>query len=507
MSDPYASIAKPVDDPYASISRPVKARATPAAPKKSGVWDQVGAFAQSATEQIPFLDEAAAWTAAKLTGSTYEQMRGRQNELAAEDRAQRPLARNAGGVAGFATGLVAPGGGYVRGANSLAQATRRSAGVGAAYGALYGAGAAEDGATNRLAGGVSGAATGAAFGAAVPAAANVVRRAVSGPKAKPATPQATTDRLKTERKALYDQAEASGFRFQKGDLTALADEITAEVRKRGGPKAAQAFPDADAMTARLRALAKEPGGVSISQLDLLRRDIYDVMVDPGGKEAFLGKAMRRKIDDLMARTDAPHIREARAANVKYEKAKAVTDRVRSAELAAGRANSGENYGNAVRQKISPLIDPLHSAQLENATPDEVAALERVVVGDRTQNALRQWGNRLRNPMWTGAAVTPAALVGAVSGGPVGAATAATMAAGGMQGVGQILRLAAEKRTDRNVQAVVELIARGGKEGEEAAKLLTAPAYASLRAVVVPRLGQYAGQSTGSGQQSGVRSNP
>lgn len=312
--------------------------------------------------------------------------------------------------------------------------------------------------------------------------------------------EATVERLRARRKDAYDDVEASGFRFTPENINTLADTIEAEVRTRGGPKGAKAFPDADAMVARLRALANEPGGPTIPQLDLLRRDIYDVLVSPEGKEAFLGKIMRGKIDEMTKALDAPFIQEARAANIRYEKAGAVADRVRSAELAAGRAHSGENFGNALRQKISPLIDPLHSAEIGNLTPAEAAGLNRVVMGDPTQNALRTWGNRLRSPMWTGTATTPAALMGFAGGGPAGGAAAAGATAAGMQVVGQLLRRAAEARTMQNVQAVLDLIEAGGDEAAEAIRLLsTDPAYAELRQQLANDLAVQAGVQGASAQ--------
>jgi hypothetical protein len=307
-------------------------------------------------------------------------------------------------------------------------------------------------------------------------------------------------RLKTARKQAYDDVEATGFRFSSDDIKGLADRIETEIRARGGPKGAKAFPDADAMAARLRALADEPGGPTIPQLDLLRRDIYDVMVAPEGKEAFLGRAMRQSIDEMTKAKDAPFIQAAREANIRYEKAAAIADRVRSAQLAAGRANSGENFGNALRQKISPLVDPLHSAQIENLTAAEKAGIERVVMGDPTQNALRLWSNRLRSPMWTGTATTPAALLGFAAGGPAGGAGAAGLTAAGMQGVGQVLRRAAEARTARNVQAVLDIIARGGEEAAEATRLLvTDPVYAELQQQLANDLAVQAGVQGASAQ--------
>lgn len=138
--------------------------------KKSSVFDQIGAFAQSATEQIPFLDELAAKTVSVATGRSYEDVRAVQKRLAQEDRQHRAGARNAGGVAGFGATLMAPGAGYLGGARSLGQASFRGAQVGAGYGGLYSAGAAEGGVPERASAGAKGAAIGAVTGAALPVA-------------------------------------------------------------------------------------------------------------------------------------------------------------------------------------------------------------------------------------------------------------------------------------------------------------------------------------------------
>ena len=138
-----------------------------------------GAYAQSAAEQLPWVDEAAAWTVSKLTGEPLDYVRETQRMGMQIDREEQPLARNLGGVSGFAAGLAAPGGAYVQGGRLASGASRaaivmarrqaalRAAGVTGAYGAAYGSGAADDGATNRLVGGVGGGVTGAVGGGVV----------------------------------------------------------------------------------------------------------------------------------------------------------------------------------------------------------------------------------------------------------------------------------------------------------------------------------------------------
>lgn len=136
----------------------------------------LGAFAAGAAEQIPFLDEAAAWTVAKLNGDSYDYVRETQRMSNQIDREEQPLARNIGGVSGFAAGLAAPGAAYVRGAQGAAQ-IGRAATLGAGYGGAYGAGASEDGYASRLAGLGTGAAVGGVTGGALQAAAPLVSRA------------------------------------------------------------------------------------------------------------------------------------------------------------------------------------------------------------------------------------------------------------------------------------------------------------------------------------------
>lgn len=136
----------------------------------------VGAFAQGAAEQIPFLDEAAARAVSLITGEPYDYVRETQRMGNQIDREEQPLARNAGGVTGFAVGVAAPGSAYVRGAQGAAQISR-AATLGAGYGGLYGAGAAEDGYASRLAGLGTGAAVGGVTGGALQAASPLVSRA------------------------------------------------------------------------------------------------------------------------------------------------------------------------------------------------------------------------------------------------------------------------------------------------------------------------------------------
>jgi hypothetical protein len=184
---------------------------------------------------------------------------------------------------------------------------------------------------------------------------------VAGNKAFAKVPQIMDlPALTKAKQELYKKVEQAGHVFSTPAMDKLAQDFAAKVRADGGPKAAQLIPAADGFAARLTALAKEQGGVSLSKLDKLRSDIYDNLIEKGGAEAKKGYELRKMIDDLMDASNAPFIKEARIANTKFEKVSEVARRMQSAKLAAGRANSGENVVNASRQKLSPMVDPLHS---------------------------------------------------------------------------------------------------------------------------------------------------
>lgn len=153
--------------------------------RTTNLVDAIGAGATAAAEQIPFLDESVAFTTGLATGEGYQAMRDRQAALKQLDNEQNRGARVAGGVAGFGTGLLAPGGALINRGGSLAGRSARSLGVGAGYGALYGAGSAEGNALERapeaLAGGVIGGITGGATPAIAQGASSVASNFLARP--------------------------------------------------------------------------------------------------------------------------------------------------------------------------------------------------------------------------------------------------------------------------------------------------------------------------------------
>lgn len=275
---------------------------------------------------------------------------------------------------------------------------------------------------------------------------------------------------------LYAAVENSGFVFNARDVAKVAADFAADVRARGGPKKAQLIPAADAFAARFKELAAQPGGVSLTQLDKLRSQIFDDLIEKGGSEANMGYAARSMIDDLMDRAGAPLIREARRANTAYEKMGDVVRRVASGRLAAGRANSGQNVVNAARSKLSPTIDPLHTAQVRNYTPDERMQVDTIVTGDKISNGLRDASNLARNKfVSTGLAL----LTGTGTANPL----MGLAAFGGLESLGQGLRKGAERYTRGQIDDLLRMMAAGGSKAAASRVRVPTVAGRTARAAV------------------------
>lgn len=303
------------------------------------------------------------------------------------------------------------------------------------------------------------------------------------PQAPPAYP--TVAELETKKRDLYTQANATGFKFADADMKALSDRVTTEFKTRAGsgPEGAAALPVANGLRARLEEMAKT-GNVTLEHLDRLRSDAYEMAVANGGPDSVVGRFLRSEIDKLMDGYNVPLIKEARQANTQWMKANEIAKRQRSGELGAASANSGQNVVNAQRAKIRPTIDPLHSGEITNWTPEEAAAVERVVMGSPKANKLRDTGNLLRNPLFN--------TVGGVAGGFASGGVAAIGVPAMMQLAGRYFRKAAEKVTAQDIEALQRLIA----EGRVAPPVVRGPPTAAIQGQVAARLSRAAGVAGG-----------
>lgn len=449
------------DAPAQAASAPAPVATAPAV-APAGRRDQVLGFQKGLLKPV---DNAASWLeqgAGKLGVNTdaINRMLGMPSAAEANASHQQAIAERAG--AGVLPGRVGEFAGNVLATLPLSRLPGGAMTQGAAGGALLsdardGAGVAKDA--------IIGAVAGKVADQAVDAVGSVAKGVLSkAPKVM------SYDDLGQAVKAAYQKVDASGFRFNPADAQALAGDVEAIVRGKGGPKAAKLFPAADAFAARLKALASQKGGVPLTQLDELRSDIYGTLVKPGGSEAMVGKAMREKIDALISKASNENelLRDARDLYTRYAKAGAVTKRLESADLAKRRAYTGSNGDNTIRQKLSPLIDPMHSARLRNATGDEAKALDRVVAGSPMQNIARTVG-ALSDPR---RGIPGASLLTSVMGAPQTGGLSL-----GLMPLGMAATAVSNRLAQKNVEDLLRLIAAGGSK----AALKKAPTAASRTA--------------------------
>lgn len=268
--------------------------------------------------------------------------------------------------------------------------------------------------------------------------------------------------LQAAKQAAYDAVDAAGITFPKAQVASLAKNFSAVVN--GSALSKSAKDDAASIIQYTQGLGK--GKLTLSQLEKLRGDIYEAMVAKGGDTAKVGGAFRAEITAMIDAVDNGLVRNARDLNTRFAKSGAVMKRLESADLARGRAYTGKNTDNTIRQKLSPLVDPMHSARLRNATPDEAAALKRVVTGSPAQNAVRTAGTLLdpRGVIGMGLQATGAAKSGGLSLASVPLGLASTAASGRM--------------SQKNVEELLKLIAAGGSR--QALKRQATPASQAVQ---------------------------
>lgn len=405
---------------------------------------------------LGFGNKMAAGLRAPFTDKTYseelEAMRGategaRQRAGSAATAAELTGAI-AAPVAAANTGITLAGRfgtGAMQGAKGLLARTGLMGVEGAGYGALTAAGNDEDitqGAGYGAVGGSLGNVAGEAISAGVGKVAGAFNK-------KPNIP--SLDELRSLKDAAYDQAERAGVVFTPQGVDRLKSEISAEFANRGFLPANE--PGAAAVLGEIDKLAGQ--NVTMKGLDSVRKMAGNAFIPGNNSNNSLTGVITSKIDDLLANPGSNDVlvgnstagseayKEARDYASRLFKAEKVQKAVDSADLRAASTGSGGNVDNATRQNLRRILEKERGLK-----PDEKAALEAVVRGTPTQNALRlagklsPSGNGLMAALGVGGAmVNPA--IGALSLGGMGA------------------KAAADSMTGKNVAKLAEILRAGG----------------------------------------------
>lgn len=348
------------------------------------------------------------------------------------------------------------GTGTMTGAKGVAGRASLAAAEGAGYGAAQAAGRGEDieqGAMFGLLGGGGGSVAADALGAGVQAASRGLNRVMG--KVKP-IPELTG--LREAANKAYQAADDAGVIIKPEPMRRLNDQIRTDLAEFGYDPALQARikPVLD------RLQSAEQGNITLKGIDTIRRVANNARMSQAADERKLGNMIVSRIDDFIGsvRPDdvltgdavkgASALSQARGLWRRIAKNEELATAVRKAELRAGSTGSGGNTENAIRQNLRRIVE-----KGKGWTPDEMKALEEIVMGSPTQNALRlagklsPSGNGLMAALGIGGTmVNPA--IGALSLGGMGA------------------KAIADRGVQRGVAALDELIRSGGTKESLAA---------------------------------------
>jgi hypothetical protein len=405
-------------------------------------------------------NRAAAAIKAPFTDKTYSQeLEAMRNQT----RGARARAGSAGLAADIGGSMVVPMAAARRGATLLgrfgtagmsgAKGVGARAGLaateGAAYGAAQAAGRGEDiqqGATFGAIGGGAGSMAGDVISAGIGKASSAINKMTGKAKPIPELKQ-----LREAANAAYQKADDAGVIIRPEPMQRLNAQIQADLADFGFDPALQ--PRLKPVIDRLQAAGE--GNITLKGIDTIRKVANNARVSQDPAERKLGGMLISRIDDFIDNVKpsdvltgdpvkgASALSQARKIWRRIAKNEELNTAVRKAELRAGSTGSGGNTENAIRQNLRRIVE-----KGRGWTPDEMKALEEIVMGTPTQNVMRlagklsPSGNGLMAALGVGGAmVNP--MIGAASLGGMGA------------------KAIADRGVMRGVAALDELIRAGG----------------------------------------------
>jgi hypothetical protein len=335
----------------------------------------------------------------------------------------------------------------------------------------------------------------------------------------PRTPKVpTAAELKAAADAGYKSVETSGVEYASRAVKGLADDIVTALDKEG--RIAELNPELHALLGKLR-LPPANSTVSIQSLDALRKRLGDIAGSADPAKAAAASIAIKKVDEFIKAADpssvmaraapptgttlpsqgagpAPMVDGADAARAAAEslvnargnaaarfRSNVLTGLEDTARMRAAVANSGQNLGNTIRQRIASLL--ADEDTVRGFTDQEVAALRQIVDGTATTNTLRILSSIMGGGGGLGAVVS-GGVGGAAAGGVGGNPLVGSMIGMGIPAAGMTIRRAGNAITDRQLLAVDEAVRmrsplyrqRAANPGVEAVPELSPAQQAVLR---------------------------
>lgn len=304
---------------------------------------------------------------------------------------------------------------------------------------------------------------------------------------KPATPAApTAEALKTAASSGYDAAKATGAAYpgeavgtlatntvnglnNDGILAELAPQTHAVLNKLSNPPADSTVTIGSLDAAR-KALGRIGGNfTNPTEQEAARRSIKGLdqfIQDAGaappvagttaapGAGAIDGAGASGSLAVPTAESEAARlIREARGNSAAAFRSDRITGAEDAAELRAAATNSGQNIGNALRQRLASILtDPKKSRGFSD---DELDSIRQVVQGTAASNTLRKVGNMLGGGGGIGHTMVGA--LGATIGGHFGGMEGAGIGAMALPSIGSAARSSYNSLVGRQIGSADQLI--------------------------------------------------
>jgi len=227
------------------------------------------------------------------------------------------------------------------------------------------------------------------------------------------------------------------------------------------------------------------GNVTLKGLDILRRVAKNAYTTTNPSQNAASQIVVKEIDDFMNGLNATDVvmgnkaaglsslKNARKLWTRVRKNEKLVDAIESASLRAASTGSGGNVENATRQNLRRMIDPTSSSKIAWSV-DEKKALDEIVRGTPTQNALRLLGKL--SPQGNG-------LMAALGVG--GAMTNPALGIPSLAGLGA--KHMADKGVQQGIQALDELIRAGGSQAQLQAAQATLRSLSQAQREAVARV--------------------
>ena len=402
-------------------------------------------------------------------GERYNTFLSRERGRLGQFREDAPVTAIASEVAGAIPTAALP---VLRGAQAAQGASpgaRALAGglTGALQGGLYGFNAGEGGFTPRAENAAVSGAIGGGIGAAAPVVGSALKK--TGKRlAETRTAQEfmkdvpDTEALRNMGSQLFKKAEDAGVVVKSDAMRNQVDDIARWASKEGIDPTLH--PGATAALKRLTDAADEPLG--LDKIQTLRRVLGSAAQSTSADEHRIASGMIDKLDDFVAKLAPDQIEAGNLGTAADDlvNARDIWSRMKKSELIdeafTKAANQASGTENGLRIQFRQILN--NKRLRRSFSPEEIAAMERVVQGDFATNTLRRIGRlsagsgQQHNTMMATLGMGAGAGAGSVIGGPAGAGIGAIA----VPALGYGAQKGAEALTARNARLAQALMASG-----------------------------------------------